>query len=55
MGSLVLDPPDDVDYLMDLYNSTLRDLVDEHAPLRTKEMPRRALLPWYNKDIGATK
>ena len=31
---LVLDSPDDVDHLVDLYDSTLRDIVDEHASLR---------------------
>ena len=34
---------------MDLYDITLRDVVDEHAPLRTKEMPRKPMFPWYNK------
>ncbi|KAK2148286.1 hypothetical protein LSH36_505g01065 [Paralvinella palmiformis] len=28
--SLVLDSPDDVDHLVDIYDSTLRDIVDEH-------------------------
>ena len=50
-----MDPPDDVDHLVDLYNSTLRVIVDEHAPLRTKEMPRRPIIPWYNKNIQAAK
>jgi len=50
VSSLVLDPPDDVDHLVDLYNSTLRDTVEEHVPLRIKEMRRRPLLPWFNKD-----
>jgi len=50
-----LDPPDDVDHLVDLYNSTLRDIVDEHASLRTREMPRRQMLPWYNKNIQDAK
>jgi len=40
VSSLVLDPP---------------DIVDEHAPLRTREMPRIAMLPWYNKNIQAAK
>jgi len=44
VSSLVLDPPDDVDHLVDLYDSTLRDIVDEHTPLRTKEMPSRPIL-----------
>ena len=40
---LVLDPPDDVDHLLDLYNSTLWDSLDEHVSFRTKEMPMRQL------------
>jgi len=49
ISSLVIDPLDDINYLVDLYNSTLKDPVDGHGPLRTKEMPRGSLLPWYNK------
>jgi len=55
VSSLVLDPPDDVDHLVNLYDSILRHNVDEHAPLRTKEMPSRPMLPWYNKNIQAAK
>jgi len=55
VSSLVLDPPDDIDHLVDLYNRTLRDIVNEHAPLRTKEMPRKLMLPWYNKNIQAVR
>jgi len=55
VSSLVLDQPDDVDHLVDLYDSTSRDIVDEDAHLRTKEMPRRPMLPWYNKNIQAAK
>ena len=55
VSSLVLDPPDDVDNLVDLNDNTLRDIVDEHAPLRIKEMPSRPMLPWYNKNIQAAK
>jgi len=36
-----LDPLDDVDHLVDLYDSTLKEIVDEHASLRENEMPRR--------------
>jgi len=52
---MVLDPPDDVNHLVDLYDSRLRDIIDEHAPLRTKEMPRRPIISWYNKKIQAAK
>jgi len=55
IAPLVLDPPYNVNHLVDLCDNTLRDIVDEHAPLRTKEMTRRPLLPWYNKDIPAVK
>ena len=44
VSSLVLDPPDDVDHL-----------VDEHAPIRTKDMPKRPTLQWHNKNIQAEK
>jgi len=50
-----LDPTDDVDHLVDLYDSTLRDFVNELAPLKTNEMPSRPMLPWYNKNIQAGK
>ena len=55
VSSLVLDPPNDVDHLVDLYDSTLRHIIDELAPLRTKEMPGRPMLPWYNNNIQAAK
>ena len=45
----------DIDQLVDLYKSKLRDIVDDRVPLRTKKMPRRLLLPRYNKRIQAAK
>ena len=53
--SLVLDPLDDVDHLVDLCDSTIRDIVDQPAPLRTKEMTRRRMLLFYNKNILAAE
>jgi len=41
VSSLLFAPLDDMDHLVDLHDSTLRDIVDECAPLRTKEMLRR--------------
>ena len=56
ISSLVLDPSDDVNHLVNFYDSTLKDIVDEqHAPLRTKEMPRRPMLPRSSKNILAAK
>jgi len=40
VSSLVLDPLDHVNHLADIYDGTLRYIVDEHAHSRTKEMPR---------------
>ena len=52
---MVLDPSDDVDHLVDIYDNTLKDIVDQHAPLRTKEMPSRPRLPWHNTNIQGAK
>ena len=52
---LVLDPPQYLDHMVDLYSSILMDLVEGYAPLRTKQMSQRALLHWYNKEIQAAK
>ena len=41
--------PDVIDRMVALYNSTLRDLVDEHAPVKRNEMLRRPLLLLYNR------
>ena len=55
VSSLVLDPQDHVDHPVDFYDSTFVAIVDEHAPLRTTEIPSRPLPPRYNKDIQAAK
>ena len=39
-----MNPPDDMEHPVDLYDSTLGDIVDNHPPLWTKEMPRRLML-----------
>ena len=36
---LVLDPPEYLFQMVDLYNSTLMDLIEKYAPLRSKQMP----------------
>lgn len=33
------------------YNSTLAPALDRHAPLITKTIPARPLVPWFNDDI----
>jgi len=41
--------------VLDIYDSTPRDILDENAPLRTKKMPRRLMIPWNNNNIQAAK
>ena len=43
---------DSTDYLKDLgtlYNRTLSKILDHHAPLVTKTLKERPLVPWYNE------
>ena len=37
--------------LVSCYNSTLASTLDRHAPLITKTIPARPLIPWFNDDI----
>ena len=50
-SSFVLDTLDDVDHQVDLYDRILRDIVGDHLHIRTKAMPTRPMLAWYNKNI----
>ena len=44
-----------VDKLAKDYNSTLRMLIDCHAPLKSKTVKARPSVPWYISEIGAAK
>ena len=37
------------------YNNTLSALVDRHAPLKSKRVRSRPLVPWYTAEINAAK
>ena len=37
--------------LVSCYNSTLASALDRYAPLITKTIPARPLVPWFNDDI----
>jgi hypothetical protein len=54
-SSLVLDPPADLDQLVNLYDYTLRAFVEKPAPLQRKTLLSRALIPWFRKEIQAAK
>ena len=55
VSSLILDPSDDIDQMVDISDSISRDLVDQYAPLRTKDMLRRQLFRWNSQDIQTVK
>ena len=42
---------DDPDELADTYNCVLSELLDTHAPLKTKTITVHPPAPWYNKAI----
>ena len=37
------------------YESTLSNLIDHHAPIKTKTVRSRPQVPWYNEEIAVTK
>ena len=48
---LVTYPPDDVDDLVALYNATLLDLLNKHAPEREKPVPDRTNSAWIDETV----
>ena len=52
-SQLVMMPPDNVNELVELYNSTLSSLLDKHAPLITKSV--RNTNPWYTPELRKLK
>ena len=45
----------DVDALTDQYNNILSDLIDKHAPERSRSITLRPNAPWYNDDLRLLK
>ena len=45
----------DIDSCVMTYNSTLRSLMDKHAPLKTRVVPMRKETKWFNDDIRCAK
>ena len=43
------------DLLADTYNAVLRELLDKHAPVKTKTITVHPTAPWYGDDIAAAK
>ena len=36
-----------------LYRGTLEEILDKHAPLRTKRVPDRVKIPWFSDEVAA--
>jgi len=47
---LIVSPPDDLESMIDSYNTTLRALVDKHVPLRTKRSQERCSARWFDRE-----
>ena len=41
---------DNIDALSDCFNMTLTDILDKHAPLKTRIMINRSKIPWFPGD-----
>ena len=48
---LCLNLPEDLDALVNCYNSTLSSVLNQHAPLQSHSIPIRSCAPWFNDDI----
>lgn len=46
---------EDLNKIVADYNSTLSNLLNHHAPLKSKTVRKRPSVPWYTAEIGAAK
>jgi len=54
-SDLILSPSNDLTELVTQYNSTLKTLIEKHAPLTTKVIKIKPNSPWFNNDIKQAK
>jgi len=54
-SDLIVSPPDDLESMIDSYNTTLRALVDKHVPLRTKRSQERRSARWFDRECRESK
>ena len=54
-SNLVQSPPTELNDLVQEYDRTLADILEQHAPLLTKEVVLRPHAPWYNSSIREAK
>ena len=48
-------PPSGLDSLVSCYNTTLKALLDKHAPIRSRRMVVRPCVPWFTDEISVAK
>ena len=46
-----IDPPDDVDKLVNCYNMTLSSLLNRYAPIQPRKIRNRSRPPWFDDKI----
>lgn len=51
ISELCHNSPDSLNDLVKCYNNTLTQALERHAPLRSKVIRSRPLVPWFNEDI----
>ena len=52
---LIVSPATSLDELLMQYSTSLQDLINEHAPLKTKVTALRPSVPWFTADIAQAK
>ena len=45
----------DLEMMAAQYNTTLRKIMDDHAPEETKTVKKKPAMPWYNDEIKGLK
>lgn len=54
-SSLLLEPKDNLDDLVDQYNECLSEILDQHAPVITCREKNKESMPWYIDEIKTEK
>ena len=54
-SELITNPSNDLQTLIDQYNSTLKSILEKHAPLKTRCITIRPANPWYSPEIADAK
>ncbi len=54
-SELLVNPPNDLEGLVDCYNRSLTEVLDKNAPVMSKDIPVRDRRPWYSDEIRDQK